>query len=226
MTEVFYRLLDWSEAWATLIPLVYFLFHRNQLRYMRPVILYVILAFLINLTADGIMEYNRYMDGWRYSNNPLYNIHSLVRFACFVWFFELLGQSEFNKYRKYIPWISGVLIFYNFLFLENFWDKDKLSGNLLATEAYLLLVYCMMYYLSKLRDDGEDWTDSPDFWVVTGLAVYVVVNFFVFLFYLPMIEQDIQLALDIWNLHNIAYILLCIFITRALYVSSRNQYTN
>jgi hypothetical protein len=40
-----------------------------------------------------------------------------------------------------------------------------------------------------------------------------------------MIYQDGQLANDIWDIHNVAYILLCIFITKAFYESSRNQPT-
>jgi hypothetical protein len=51
----------------------------------------------------------------------------------------------------------------------------------------------------------------------------VVINFFVFLFYVPMIKQDLKMADNIWNVHNIANILLCIFITKAFYVSPRHQ---
>ena len=224
MTKALLFLLDWSEVWAPLIPLAYFLFHREQPRYMRPVIAYVFLALFLNLAIDLISELKPNYIPESVSNNPLYNIHSILRFICFAGFFTLLGQRDFAGLRKAIPILSLAIITVNFLFFEHFWNPDRLSGNLLATEAYLLLVYCMLYYLSKLRDDGTDFTATPDFWVVTGLAIYVVVNFFVFLFYVPMIEKDLPLALNIWNLHNIAYIIFCIFITRALYGSTRYQF--
>ena len=71
----------------------------------------------------------------------------------------------------------------------------------------------MFYYLTKLRDEVDEIASGPDFWVVTGLSIYVVVNFFVFLFYVPMINEDGNLANSMWDFHNIAYVILCIFIT-------------
>ncbi len=78
----------------------------------------------------------------------------------------------------------------------------------------------MLYYLSALNDEDDTAFKGPVFWIVTGLGVYVVINFFVFLFYVPMIAQDQVLALDIWKVHDVAYVILCLFITRAFYVTT------
>jgi hypothetical protein len=83
----------------------------------------------------------------------------------------------------------------------------------------------MLYYLAALKDDEKNLFYEKDFWVVTGLCFYVVVNFFVFLFYQPMITLDVKLAINIWNLHNVAFIIFCLFITKAVYDSVRYQYT-
>jgi hypothetical protein len=126
--------------------------------------------------------------------------------------------------KKLLPTISLLIILFNFTFLEDFGNPEHLSGNLLAAEAYLLLIYCILYYLAKLRDDDSDIGDGPDFWIVTGLSIYVVINFFVFLFYVPMLDHDMLLAERIWNVHNVAYIILCLFITKAFYVSARHKF--
>ncbi len=118
--------------------------------------------------------------------------------------------------------IGFVLV--NFIFFEQFFDPDHLSGNLLATEAYLLLIYCLQYYLSELRNDSTGIFGGPDFWIVTGLAIYVVINFFIFLFYLPLLVFDAELSVRMWNFHNIAFIIFCIFITKALYDTDRNKF--
>ena len=151
--------------------------------------------------------------------------HSIIRFFCFGYFFGALRQSSFQNLRHILPYISVVLILLNFAYIENFGNPDHLSGNLLSTEAYLLLVYCVLYYLSKLRDEEDDIVWGPDFWIVTGLSIYVVVNFFVFLFYVPMIIQDAGLANNIWDVHNVAYIILCLFISKAFYGAARYQYS-
>jgi len=218
-------LLNWSEVWATLIPLSILLFRPRQPRFLKPIIVYLAIAFFINLTCDIISEYYNYLPGWLQSNTLLYNAHSIIRFICFCYFFIMLKQSSFALLKKILPVFSLVIIIINFSFVENFGNPDHLSGNLLATESYLLLIFCMQYYLAKLRDEADDITSGADFWLVTGLSIYVVINFFVFLFYVPMLRHDIELALNIWDVHNIAYILFCIFITKAFYAPARHQYT-
>ncbi len=217
-------ILDWSEVWALLIPLLYFLFKRKQPRYLKPVVAYLFIALLINLTGNIIADYKAYLPAWMQSNNPLYNVHSIIRFMCFSLFFFELKQPSFTRLRYLLSYLSLVIILINFSLVEDFGNPDHLSGNLLALEAYLLLVFCMLYYLAKLRDDVDEIASGPDFWIVTGLSMYVVINFFVFLFYVPMIKFDRGLANNIWDVHNIAYIILCIFITKAFYESARHQY--
>ena len=216
--------LDWSEIWALLIPLIVFLFHRKQPGSLKPVIIYLWLALLLNLIADIMMAINIYFPAWYQSNNPLYNIHAVIMFICFSIFFIQLPQVSFFTLKKLLAVLLFVFILINFGFFEKFFNPDHLSGNLLATEAYLLLVYCMQYYLSALRDDSDTISNGPDFWIVTGLSIYVVVNFFVFLFYVPMINLNPTLANNMWNVHNIAFIIFCIFITKAFYGPFRNKY--
>jgi hypothetical protein len=225
MGKIFRALLDWSEVWATLVPIAIFLFNRKQPKYMYPVIAYFFLALLINLSGNIIADFKRHLPEWLQSNNPLYNFHSMVRFVCFSLFFTGLEQHRFKVMYKVLPVLSLLIFLLNFLLVDRFFNPDHLSGNLLAAEAYLLLVYCMLYYLNKLRDDDILITGEPDFWVVTGLSVYVVVNFFVFLFYVPMIRVDSQLADRIWDIHNYAYIILCMLTAKAFYDLPRYQYS-
>ena len=218
-------LLDWSEVWAPLIPLVYLLFKRDQPAFLKPVIIYLCFAFVINLCGDIISDFKSHLPAWLHSNNVLYNVHSIIRFICFSYFFIALKQTSFTRLKNILPFISLFIIALNFTYVEDFTNPNHLSGNLLSTEAYLLLIYCMLYYLSKLRDGVDDIASGADFWVVTGLSIYVVVNFYVYLFYVPMIDQDSLFANNIWDLHNIAYIILCLFITKAFYEPARHQYT-
>lgn len=218
--------LDWSEVWALLIPVSILLVKRGRPQILKPVVWYVWLALLINLVIDLVADYKNYFPVWLQSNNPLYNIHSLTRYICFSIFFIQLPQNSFIRLKKWLVILSVIFIIINFSFFDRFFNPDSFSGNLLAAEAYLLLVYCMLYYLSVLRDDKKAIFNGPDFWVATGLSIYVVINFFVFLFYLPMITVSPQLAENIWNVHNIAFIIFCIFLTKALYGPFRNQYTN
>lgn len=223
MVDYFIKILDWSEVWALLIPLIVLLFRREQPATLRPLIIYLWLALIVNLAIDIIVVLRTDYPEW--TNNPLYNIHSVIRFACFSFYFIQLQPTSFTRLKKILAILSGAFLIINFLFFENFFNNESFSGNLLATEAYLLLIYCMLYYLSELKDDSKNLFNGPDFWVVTGLSIYVVVNFFVFLFYLPMIDVDLELAVNIWNIHNIAFIIFCLFIAKGLYGSDRYKYS-
>lgn len=218
MNSVFISILNWSEVWALFIPLLVLMIRRKQPFYMKPVILYLWLALPLNLVCDILSDYNDAHRDQLISNNPLYNIHSIVRFICFSYFFILLKQKFFKTVNKYIPVIYFVFVAINFIFFENFFYQYNISGNLLSMEAFLLLIYCMLYYLSQLKSETEGITATKGFWVITGLAIYVAANFFVFLFYVPMITENPALANKMWDLHNVAYILLCIFISKAFYV--------
>ena len=225
MIDYFLKILEWSEVWALLIPLVILLFRRQQPATLKPVIIYLWIAFILNLSIDIITAINIYHHNFDLSNNTLYNIHSVVRFVCFSLYFIQLPQTSFVKFKKLLTVVFLIFVVINFGFFENFFNFDSFSGNLLATEAYLLLIFCMLYYLSELKDDSKNLFNGSDFWVVTGLSIYVVVNFFVFLFYLPMIDVDLDLAVNIWNVHNIAFIIFCVFIAKGLYGSDRYKYS-
>ena len=211
-------ILDWSEVWALLIPLITLAVRRKQPRYMKPVIVYLWLALLLNLVCDILSEYNESHRSYSISNNPLYNIHSIVRFVCFSYFFILFNQKFYKRINRFLPVIYFVFAIINFSFNESFFFERYISGNLFSMEAFLLLIYCMLYYLSQLRSEMAGITGTKGFWVVTGLAIYVAANFFVFLFYVPMITENPQIAVNMWNVHNVAYIFLCIFISKAFYV--------
>ncbi len=223
MKKVFSTILDTSEVWALLIPLFQLLFKPKQPRYLRPVIVYLFVALLLNLAVDILAAYNLVHTGnERISNNPLYNIHSIVRFFCFSYFFILLRQPFFKFIKKILVSLFFLFLVINFGFEEDLFYTGHISGTLFSTEAFFLLVCCMLYYLSQLKGEVASITGSKDFLVVTGLAIYVAANFFVFLFYVPMITENPQLAANMWDVHNVAYILLCIFISKAFYATSGN----
>lgn len=226
MGRFFYLALDWSEVWALLIPLGVLMFRRKQPETMKPVIIYLFLALFVNLLIDLMLPVKSYLPEWLRTNNPFYNIHSIIRFFCFSIYFIRLPNASFLAIKKILIILSIVFLFINFAFFEKFFNFDSFSGNLLAAEAYVLLIFCLFYYLSELREDENNLFDSPHFWVVTGLSIYVVVNFFVFLFYMPMIKVDVPLAINIWNVHNVAFIIFCLFISKAFYGTTRYQFAN
>lgn len=195
---------------------------------MRPIITYVFIAFVINLAADIIAGFNHYkktstLPEFLQTNTFLYNTHSIVRFACFSSFFIMVKPASSLLFKKVLQVVGLAFTIIYFCF-ENFNNPRHITADFLAIEAFLMLIYCMLYFLNKMKDEDYKPLHSPDFYVTVGLSVYVVVNFFVFLFYIPMIKQDPGLANNMWSVHNIAFIILCILLAKAFNTSAKFAY--
>lgn len=224
---VLQEILDWSEVWALLIPLIVLWKYPKQPTYFKPVIIYLWLALLIDIVIDVGWKikdyypqlYEKYELPWLRDNNYLYHIHSIVRFICFSTFFIRLGQPYQQKVKRIIPYIALLLLFVNFVFFENFFLKETFSSNLLATEAGLLLFYCLQYYLFRLQEESVSEKRPADYWIVLGLSIYVVVNFFYFLFYNTL---DADTKMYLWHYHNVSFIIFCIFIAKGFYAARHN----
>jgi hypothetical protein len=215
-------IIEWSEVWALLIPLLVLVLLNKPQPGMKPVIIYILVALLLNLFGDFIADFKKLIPALPQSNNPIYNFHSLFRFTCFSFFFNQAGKRFFPRIQNSILVIYILLFLVNFIFFENFLNPLHLSGNLLSMESFLLLASCMLYYLGVLKNEVPVIAQNKDFWIVTGLSIFFVINFFVFLFYVPLLDENRKLANTMWNFHNIAYTTLCIFIAKAFYVPAGN----
>ncbi len=222
MLHIAREIFDLSEVWALTIPITQLILKPKQPSFLRPVILYLLLALALNLTCDFLSEYNKMHRGDEISNNPIYNLHSVLRFFCFSYFFISLKQKFYKSLDRILPLLYLVAVVINLTTSQGIFYKYNISGNLFTIEAFFLLCYCMLYYLSQLKAEVKEMRHSKDFLVVTGLAIYVVVNFFVFLFYVPLIKENAMLANNMWDVHNSAYIILCTFIAKALYAPLRS----
>ena len=188
---------------------------------MRPVIVYVIGAFILHIFIDIGFVMGKKAPGFLFPNAYLYNISSIFRFICFSLFFISLRQPFLVPIKKILPIIGLVLVFLIFRFLKDDFNGVYLSSRLFALEAGMLLFYSLQYYLYKMQDDVVRQR-TPDYWVVIGLSIYVVFNFIYFLFYQSLLDKGyITTVADLWNLHNVTFIILCIFIGKAFYASNK-----
>ncbi len=224
MADLIYNIVDLAEVWALLMPLI-FIFPLSRLEgWQKPVAVYVILALVLNSIATLISNSADFHSLLHIKSNVIfYNIHSVVRFVCFSYFFILLKQRRYSTLRKLLPVLYVIMFFINFLFFDDFFYRRSISGNLLTIESYLLLAYCMLFFLASLKEDEAIMNKGPELLIIVGLSIYVVMNFFLFLFYVPMMNENSKLADNMWTVHNIAYIILCICIALAFYRSNKQK---
>jgi hypothetical protein len=208
MGKTLHAILDWSEVWGALIPVIAFFILKPRQYWRRPIVVYVFVSFVLNLVIDLIWQWN--IHHTRSIDNGLYyNILSIVRFFLFSWFFRVItGKKTIYQVVEIAFILLALLVF---VFVK---PPDTFNSPLLACEAAVLLFYCLHFFYSTLRED-KDVFNSAAIFVVSGLTLYTAVNFFIFLFYNYLSKAYRAYAIGVWDIHNITYIIFCIFIARA-----------
>src|SRR5687768_7323384 len=131
------EILMWAEVWALLFPIVALLRYKIQPDLFKPVIVYIWIALVLNTVATVIAMFSeKYgFPDWLTTNNYLYNMHSIARFACFLLFFKKLKLPFGNFTLKWLPLLATVFLIINFLFFENFFHFTYFSSRLLTIES-------------------------------------------------------------------------------------------
>jgi len=227
MEDFFEKAKDWLEVWALFIPLAVLFVKPKQPGYLHPVIIYIIVALVCNLLIDISWKGKSYyhFPEWFKNNNHFYNIHSVARLLLFAWFFVSI-PGAFPRLQKGVPVLFIVFLLVNFIYLQPFWMGPFLNTRLHAVEAGVLLVYCLQYYFILIQREPVSYTGLPAFWVVTGLSIFVVVSFPIYLFYKSAALIDSPFVVNIWQVQKIAYLVLCLFTSIAFYVSDKSTVTN
>jgi len=223
MGKILEQILDWSEVWATLIPLIVYIWVKPRAPWIRPLVIYLVIALLLGFVIDFTwksvklnMEYlSKKIFSWLYIGEDLYtlvlyNVYSFLRLLLITWFFYLVNP----KYKRIYIIITSLFLIAAFI---NFWRFESVvmsfSSSLFTVEAGIILFYCLLYYYTvNMNEEIASPLSMPSFWIVMGLTLYTAVNFLIFLFYNYLINAEEKYAKNIWNVHNLIYIVLMTFI--------------
>ena len=235
-------ILNWSEVWSPLIPLAFYIFLRPGARWIKPILIFLIITLICSIASDVIWYrkklginpwFEKNLWWWFdtdavtgkkdiFKNNIFYNLNSFARLIFFSIFFQYF-YPVFKKLNRFVPWIFLILMIINFVWFENVKD---FSSRQHSVEAAILLFYSLLYFYKTTLDDNIESTSAlPQSWLVSGLTLYTAINFFIFLFYkyLMSLPQFKIYAVEIWNVHNISFILLNIFIAISFYKAKKNE---
>ena len=217
-------LRDWSEVWALLIPLAVIVFKKKYEKDIRVLIGYVIIAFVLNLAANFMLQFYYLVPKWMYvngmsNNNILYNIHSIVRVLMFSWYILMVRHYGFSFILKTLLAVYVAFVLINFIFIE---PVFFLSTHLFAAESIMLLVICLSYFISSIQDESQvNWIKHPSFFVCAGVTFYEAITFFIFLFFYPLSQKDQSFFLVTMRIYNISFVVLCILLALAFYQSHK-----
>lgn len=217
------EILDWSEVWALLVPLAVIFIFKPSTHKFPSIYGYLLISLPLYSLIDFSWKFKDKFDlpEVLHDNQFLYNALSIIRFLCFSYFFIQLKLPFKGKWQWLIPALFIAFGIYNFLFLESF---KTFSNHIHLLESSLILFYCLAYYIRILKSDQVAIFTRPEFWFITGICLYEAINLPIFGYYNKLGGLDEEFAIDLWNVHNIIYIILCLFIAKGFYESSKQRY--
>ncbi|MBL0130104.1 MAG: hypothetical protein IPP43_02405 [Chitinophagaceae bacterium] len=145
-------LLDWSEVWALLIPLIIIAICNPKEKHIRILRGYVLIGFILNFSATFMLEYYDLVPTWMYVNNMVnnnlpYNIHSIIRVLFFSWYIIItIGPFRFSGILKLILAAYMVLVLINFILLNLLFSKHPsfCSGKYCAP-GYVFVIFLPLH---------------------------------------------------------------------------------
>lgn len=215
-------IIVWAEVWALFIP-IFFLVKKGKgiHPYLTPISVYVWVALILNILANIISSQKKIGLNLPWHNNILiYDIHSVARLLLFMWFFWIL-EPDFVKKSGFKLVVFFVLAAAVFLAIYEFYAEEVISSYSYSTGSSLLLFFCVKYFLFAIKKEESGFSSQPSFWIVTGLGLFVVGTFPIYLFYKMAHVQDPYIAVNIWRVQNIAFLVMCIFIGVGFFISNR-----
>ncbi len=208
-------IINWSEVWSLVIPLLVVLVYRPKGPGVNWLISYLLIAFTLNTIATIMVEYYFSMPAWLKNNNILYNLHSLSRVLLLGFYIMAARPSPFAPMLKTILIAYGVFVVFNFSFTES---PFFISSRLFTAESIILLIFCFSFFFRSMQDESEtNWLKHPAFLVCTGICLYEVTSFFIFLFFYPLVLKNWEFADLTMSIHNVMYVIFCVLLAIALY---------
>lgn len=222
VSKMLISILNWSEAWACLIPLYAYIFKRPGDRYLEIIAAYILTAFCINTIADVSWIFNNCMPHYFKNNNFLYNINSMLRTLVFLFFFKSVIYNRFEK--LFSAFIIVYLAFSILSFVINKNNLIYLNSFLHAAEGFILLCLCISYFIGSLKSEDVTISYNSSFFIICGLALYESVSFFVFLFYEYNTSHNRKFDSAIWYVHDCIFIVFCVMIAIAFNRAAKINY--
>ncbi|MGV3585936.1 MAG: hypothetical protein ACO1OF_02945 [Adhaeribacter sp.] len=173
---------------------------------------YLVVQTLLNTISMIIYQV---FDG---SNLVIYNTNCVITFLLLSGYFASILQ--FKDTKKVIIGVAVlflVVLIFNALKFEHI--VDQFNSNMYGLAAFIVVVYCFLYYLQNLLNPTKDIVKTVDFWYVTGLLTYYASSFFIFITFNYLMQSNSQYNTGIkilWPIHNILFLVMCGYLFKGM----------
>jgi|SRR5688572_30696209 len=152
---------------------------------------------------------------------------TILEFISFTFFLYITSQAKiFRKSIKVISVVTiAIFIFFSISSIYDTWPGDRIKiHSIYVIESCVLLFFCCLYFVDLFRSNSRaNVLSSPDFWVATGLAIYIIGTLPITLITAYFYTSDRLLYKNMYAIIYFFYIQLFLMIIKAYLCLKRNN---
>lgn len=107
--------------------------------------------------------------------NATYNVFSFLDISCWILIFYLIIPEP--KYKKWVLIQGAVILLFSIIELIYWKNWRRLHTESFRFYNLSMLIFCLMYLLSKIKLPYYKLTGDPKFWICTACFFYHIVLF-------------------------------------------------
>ncbi len=166
--------LEYISLIISFTPLAIALLNRKYIeKHLTPIFLFVIISAIFEVLGRIFMAAHL-------SRVVVFYIYTLIEFTLVSLFYSIFLRTYTNT--AIINSLIPIFIIISFIF-SRVYDLLKADHYALALEAFIFTCYCLfLFYFIMKRLIFEHITQSPVFWINTGIMFYFSGNLVIFIF--------------------------------------------
>lgn len=177
--------------------------------------IWIVVYLCAQLLINGMAKYWMYF----HPNQPncfIYQVNccASVVILSVYFLFKYLPVIKRPVYR--ISFISSVVTAHVVLGLLVYNESSLVfNSHSFSFSAFTISAYSIMFYYQKLLNPVVEYiTFTRSFWFISGLFIYYSGSFFIFSTYMVFTNVGNKHFSILWNVHNIVFAIMCIFISK------------
>lgn len=153
-------------------------------------------------------------------NRNLSSLFTVVEFVCFGLFFYFTLKRK--NLRNLV--LSGIVIIASFLIANIFFQFIKfenLDSIPITVQGLFIMPLALVYYFEQIKNpDALFIYGTPNFWIVTGILIYLAGTFFIFILSENLTEKELDYY---WPINYFFNTIKNLMFGLAFYMYSRKQ---
>lgn len=136
------------------------------------------------------------------NNLPYLHVFTIIEAGFYFLFYSTLFTDKRIKWLIAATFTTFAILAASLAFVfDNLWKFNTLSRTI---EALIFTIFGLGFFYSLLKSELQMKLErDPLFWLNSGILLYFMGNFFLFMLYNVLLDIEIQVVNSYWTMHSV-----------------------